>query len=216
MNNKRLFLFASMAAFFFIIGIDAYAENIDPNGDNSQYAYGENVGWLNAEPSGDGGPGVLVSDTMLTGYIWAENIGWVSLCCKNTASCGAADYSVTNDGGGNLAGYAWGENVGWISFSCNNTGTCDKVDYGVAIDSATGEFRGHAWCENIGWISFSSTGAVPFGVTTSWPENLCEGDFEPDGDVDGSDLAMFAADFDDGSELALFAAHFGRTDCLID
>ena len=61
----------------------------------------------------------------------------------------------------------------------------------------------------------------------------CEGDFEPDGDVDGSDLAVFAADvgrsdcdigdpcegdFDnnndvDGSDLAVFAADFGRTDC---
>jgi hypothetical protein len=61
--------------------------------------------------------------------------------------------------------------------------------------------------------------------------SICEGDFEPDGDVDGSDLAVFAADFGrtdcsndcegdfnsdgdvDGSDLAIFAADFGRTDC---
>jgi subtilisin family serine protease len=61
----------------------------------------------------------------------------------------------------------------------------------------------------------------------------CEGNFDPDGDVDGSDLAVFAADFGrtncdvgdpcegdfdtdndvDGSDLAVFAADFGRTDC---
>ena len=61
----------------------------------------------------------------------------------------------------------------------------------------------------------------------------CEGDFNKDGDVDGSDLALFAADFGrtdcdsspecegdfdhdndvDGSDLAVFAADFGRTDC---
>jgi hypothetical protein len=61
----------------------------------------------------------------------------------------------------------------------------------------------------------------------------CEGDFNGDGDVDGSDLAVFAADFGrtdcaagppcegdfnsdndvDGSDLAVFAADFGRTDC---
>ena len=29
----------------------AYAENIDPNEDGSQYAYGENIGWLNFEPN---------------------------------------------------------------------------------------------------------------------------------------------------------------------
>ena len=62
---------------------------------------------------------------------------------------------------------------------------------------------------------------------------LCDGDFDNDGDVDGSDLAVFAADFGrtdcansplcegdfdvdddvDGSDLAVFAADFGRTDC---
>ena len=61
----------------------------------------------------------------------------------------------------------------------------------------------------------------------------CEGNFDNDGDVDGSDLAVFAADFGrtdcdtgpacegdfdhdgdvDGSDLAVFAADFGRTDC---
>jgi hypothetical protein len=60
---------------------------------------------------------------------------------------------------------------------------------------------------------------------------LCHGDFDKDGDVDGSDLAIFAGDFGstncsgecegdfdgdgdvDGSDLAVFAADFGRTDC---
>jgi hypothetical protein len=63
----------------------------------------------------------------------------------------------------------------------------------------------------------------------------CEGNFDGDTDVDGSDLAVFAADFGrtdccqpktpncegnfdddcdvDGSDLAVFAADFGRTDC---
>ena len=63
------------------------------------------------------------------------------------------------------------------------------------------------------------------------PMDACEGDFDNDGDVDGSDLATFAADFGrtdcvddcegnfdedgdvDGSDLAVFAADFGRTDC---
>ena len=63
--------------------------------------------------------------------------------------------------------------------------------------------------------------------------SVCEGDFNNDGNVDGSGLAVFAADFgrtdcgtgedckgnfdEDGdcgaSDLALFAEEFGRTDC---
>jgi parallel beta-helix repeat protein len=72
------------------------------------------------------------------------------------------------------------------------------------------------------------------GTAEATLTGLCAGDFEPpDGDVDGSDLAVFAADFGrtdcgsgptcegdfdsdndvDGSDLAVFAADFGRTDC---
>jgi hypothetical protein len=74
------------------------------------------------------------------------------------------------------------------------------------------------------------TSLLPFVIVE--PE-FCQGDFEIDGDVDGTDLAKFAADFGrtncdqgdacegdfdydndvDGSDLAKFAANFGRTDC---
>ena len=73
-----------------------------------------------------------------------------------------------------------------------------------------------------------------YTLEASIPQNDCPGDFNSDGDVDGSDLATFAADFGrtecdtepdcegdfdgdndvDGSDLATFAADFGRTDCL--
>ena len=67
-----------------------------------------------------------------------------------------------------------------------------------------------------------------------FPPLPCEGDSGLDGDVDGTDLKLFADDFGrtdclsgplcendfdgdgdvDGSDLALFSADFGRTDCL--
>ena len=144
----------------------ALAENIDPGNDDSQFAYAENLGWLNAEPSG--APGVQVGDDELSGWIWGENVGWVSLSCQNTLSCGSNPYGVTNNGFGFLAGYAWSENVGWISFSCENTLSCGLVSYGVTIDPATGEFFGRAWSENAGWISFASAGPFPFNMRTGW------------------------------------------------
>jgi hypothetical protein len=102
----------------------AAAENIDPDGDGSQYAWGENVGWLNAEPQGEGGPGLEVSDSELTGWIWSENFGWVTLSCQNTASCADSAYGVVNDGKGNLSGFAWGENIGWINFRTSGGSDC--------------------------------------------------------------------------------------------
>jgi hypothetical protein len=109
------------------------AENIDPMDDGSQYSWGENVGWINWEPSY--GPGCTVGDYTVTGYLWGENIGWINL----SPTYGG----VTNDGAGNLTGYAWGENVGWINFN--------PTYGGVAIDDK-GYLEGWAWGENIGWI----------------------------------------------------------------
>ena len=77
-----------------------FAENIDPNDNGSQYAYGENVGWLNFEPNE--GPGVTVGDANLTGYVWAENIGWINLD-PNDAD---PNTGVSNDGTGLLTGFA--------------------------------------------------------------------------------------------------------------
>ena len=114
----------------------SFAENIDPYEDGSQYAYGENVGWLNFEPNQ--GPGVQVSSSEVTGFVWAENIGWINLSPSTYGG-------VINDGYGNLSGYAWGENIGWINF--------DPSFGGVTIDSE-GNFDGYAWGENIGWINF--------------------------------------------------------------
>jgi Calx-beta domain len=141
-------------------------ENVDPLLDGSRYAYGENVGWLNAEPLGQGGPGVNVGDPGLTGYLWSENVGWISLSCANTGSCATVSYGVANDGAGALSGFAWGENVGWINFA--------PAGGGVTIDATTGTFVGRAWGENIGWITFSSSGPVSYRVQTSWPHGVVQ------------------------------------------
>jgi hypothetical protein len=168
-RRKRPFLEATTTCLLALLGTGILlAENVDPDADGSQYAYGENVGWLNAEPSGEGGPGVQVADDGLTGWMWGESLGWVSLSCQNTASCGTTDYVVTNDGAGSLGGYAWAENAGWISFSCETTSSCATASYGVTIDPVSGEFAGRAWGENVGWISFASDGPDPFRVKTAW------------------------------------------------
>jgi hypothetical protein len=173
---KKIFMSALVMGLLFWSGSIAFAENIDPDDMEQQYAWAENVGWLNFEPAL--GPGVMVSDDSLTGYVWAENIGWINLSCENTASCATIDFGVENDGDGNLSGYAWGERVGWISFTCANKDSCNTVGYGVTIDSE-GLFDGHAWGENIGWINFELATQTDFVVQTTWGI----GDSDQDGDT---------------------------------
>jgi hypothetical protein len=149
----------------------AYAGNIDPANDGSKYAWGENVGWINFEPSIGGG--VFVTSAGLNGYAWSENIGWINL---NPSTGG-----VVNDGAGNLSGYAWAENAGWINF--------EPTGGGVTISPDTGVFSGYAWGENIGWINFAPSGKL---VKTSWKVvvNQYLGDMNNDGSIDISDVIL--------------------------
>jgi len=194
MSNRLLRSLVVACAFGAVVAIaSALAENIDPNNTQAQYAWGENVGWINAEPQGNGGPGVTVSGLWLTGYMWGENIGWINLNCQNNDAnfddiCqDTGYYGVYNNGTGELSGYAWGENVGWISFSCKNgTTPCNQVgNYGVFIDPATGVWSGAAWGENIGWINFSHNQAgnridtADDGDGIAWPADNCPFDSNP-------------------------------------
>jgi hypothetical protein len=174
--------------------VTSFAENIDPYEDNSQYAWSENTGWFNFEPSE--GTGVHIYSDRVEGYVWCENIGWLNLS--------PATYDgVRNDGQGNLSGYAWGENVGWINFSPNYGG--------VSIDG-DGDFSGWAWGENIGWINFNSDQLSDNGVKVCVVnyidlENFADlwlddgspspADLSEDSDVDFEDYSLFADDWTD-------------------
>jgi len=157
--NNRLFISSVLLVGSLIFWpVLSFAENIDPCDDGSQYAYGENVGWLNFEPNvPEPNVGATVSDSNLTGFIWSENLGWINLD-PNDAD---PNTGIENDGVGNLSGFAWGENVGWLNFDPNVPG--DSNDYGVTIDSE-GNFDGWAWGENIGWINFNSTDLYGYNV----------------------------------------------------
>ena len=109
-------------------------------------------------------------------------------------------------------------------------------DYTLSGNKITGsEFHGvlqfQGTLSSISWTSspYEFWHGITVGAVVPIP--ICEGDFDNDSDVDGSDLAVFAADFGrtdclsdcegdfdedgdvDGSDLAVFAADFGRTDC---
>ena len=112
---------------------------------------------MNAEPSADGGSGIRVGDTELSGWMWSENTGWISLSCKNTLTCSAVDYGVLNDGNGTLSGYAWGENVGWVNFRWD---TGSPGDGAVVTDFVLG---GYVYGANTGWINLGD-GAPANGI----------------------------------------------------
>ena len=114
-----------------------------------------------------------------------------------------------------------GTNSGWTTNTYwNSTGLSCGTGYSFRVKARNGGYL------ETGWTGLGTRWTLPCA-------DACEGDFDGDKDVDGSDLAVFAADFGrtdcdtgypcegdfdhdrdvDGSDLAVFAADFGRTDC---
>ena len=109
------------------------------------------------------------------GYIWGENIGWVSLRSTSGVSYGV---TMSCEGAGIcvLDGYAWSENAGWLDFTSGS--------YQATLNQSTGQLSGWIWSENVGWISLRSTSGVSYGVNAvvgstqsylngyAWGENI--------------------------------------------
>jgi hypothetical protein len=118
----------------------------------NRYAYGANLGWMDAVA--DTNNGAVIGDYVCAGYIYSANAGWVNLGGGSPAdgiyyqNNGGGDFGVNNDGLGDLTGYAWGANIGWIVF---------EQTYGQPkVDMLTGRMSGYVWSANCGWISLSN------------------------------------------------------------
>ncbi len=87
----------------------------------------------------------------LSGYIYSETAGWISLSCVNTNSCSTVDYKVITDDSGKFFGYGYSQNSGWINFNPNYGGV------GVASDNL---LSGWAYSEKLEWVRFDGAKIV--------------------------------------------------------
>lgn len=101
----------------------------------------------------------------LMGYLWSDNIGWISLSCENMVPCTPGNtYQVTIDlGTGDISGMAWSNNLGWLNFDAGcpagAVGTCDASMIGNNMEGWA-RFVSNNPPSWDGWISFSSNSYV--------------------------------------------------------
>ncbi|MFH0878216.1 MAG: hypothetical protein V2A34_00745 [Lentisphaerota bacterium] len=148
----RIVFISGLCVFCLVIASHAATSTI--NADHP-YAYGANVGWINAR--GDVTNGVVIGEYTCSGFLFGANIGWISMGGGSPidgiryGNAAANDYGVNHDGSGGLSGFAYGANIGWIQFETN---------YGrPRVDLLTGNLSGYAYGANIGWISLSNAQA---------------------------------------------------------
>lgn len=119
----------------------------------NRYAYGPNLGWMNAVA--DTNNGAVIGNFVCSGYIYSANAGWIYLGGGSPINGiyyqnnSVGDFGVNNDGLGNLTGCAWGANIGWINF---------EQAYGQPkVNMLNGQLSGYVWSANCGWISLSNS-----------------------------------------------------------
>lgn len=183
----------------------ATAANAQPTIDPAHvHAWSENGGWMNFEAAGGGTQSVLIATSYLHGYVWSENLGFISLGDGSPANgvsygnAAGADSGVNILANDDLSGYGWGENVGWINFNTAPTlgasGQQARVDYGAL------RFRGYAWGENVGWINLDDATHFVGLVGSDCPS--CAADYNVDGGVDFADVQAFFGDWEGGGACA--------------
>ena len=95
--------------------------------------------------------------SVLSGYAWSDNIGWVSLS--------GSSYGLSMDANGKLSGYAWSDNIGWITANQSELSGCPSNPCWAKFNAnaLTGWLRALSWGGGWdGWISLSGSG---YGVT---------------------------------------------------
>lgn len=118
-------------------------------------------------------PGVLRAgvDENISGFVWSENIGWISF--NNTSGGGETDYGVSvSPTTGLFSGFAWSENIGWIDFAptgpyptAPNYSAClDFQGNGQDCDDLPGNNKVGGWARALandaswdGWIKLNGS-----------------------------------------------------------
>lgn len=111
--------------------------------------------------------------SVLTGYAWSDNYGWISFNCLTGGPtgndiCATSNYRVETDTNGILRGYAWSDNYGWISFNentdcpstpCRPTLTPTGLTGWARVSSVYFPTNPHAQAGGEdGWIDLSTVG----------------------------------------------------------
>lgn len=86
-------------------------------------AWGNEIGWINFDPTGPEGVSINPTTGVLSGKAWSQVSGWINFSVTGQ--------SVVINNAGEFFGYAWtgGPYGGWIKFDCAFAGACVKTDW---------------------------------------------------------------------------------------
>ncbi len=105
----------------------------------------------------------------MTGWLWSGGasgstaevsggIGWISLNCSNTSTCGTVSYGLSAAVDGTISGYAWSENIGWVSANSADLAGCPTAPCTAVLQNGA----------LTGWLKVLSGGTAESGGWSGW------------------------------------------------
>ena len=102
-------------------------------------AWGNELGWINFNPSGSAGLSINPRSGAISGKAWSQVSGWVNFSPTGNG--------VVINSRGQFVGWAWagGPYGGWIQFDCDVPGACVKTDWRPSITGGGGTGGGTSY-----------------------------------------------------------------------
>ena len=94
----------------------------------SGYVWGDHLGWINMNPTGQGVTFANTATGLLTGKAWSQVSGWVNFAVTG-------QQVVINPTTGQFDGWAWsgGPYGGWIKFNCADSSACVSTTWKTPV-----------------------------------------------------------------------------------
>ena len=194
-------------------GAGINAVSIDDTTGVSGQIWGNEIGWINLKPTGQGVV-VNASTGNLTGYAWSGTCGWINFGPTGYGVQIVTETAEVAPGGGNgvgkLSGYAWcgGDYGGWIKFDCfvawnaacvktNWVKTSDRYTAPVVTPSGGGGGGGGG-----GFVVSGATLPTTAGQIVS--DSTYSSQSGPQNQINGDYSGLYRADIDDKGTVNIF------------
>ncbi len=102
----------------------------------SGMVWGNELGWINMNPTGEGVTFENVHTGLLTGRAWSQVSGWINFNVTG-------QHVIIDPDNGKFQGFAWasGPYGGWVKFDCGDSSTCVRTTWRHSSSGSSGGGR---------------------------------------------------------------------------
>lgn len=190
-------------------GAGVNAVSVDDSLGLSGHVWGNELGWINLKPTGQG----VVINTItgvMSGYAWSSVCGWINFAPTSYGVSILTETAETSGGAGTgvgkFDGYAWcgGEAGGWIKFTCTDSNACVKTTWVKTADRYVAPSTGGGGGGGGGGGFVVSPSIIPTTGGQIVSDSTYSSQSGPQNQLNGDYTGLYRSDIDDKGTVNIF------------